>query len=62
MLIVQAVLLGLEQRLPSPPQPGALLGVQLAAAGVFRAVAEFRWRRIDWLKLRVMRLGRSAIP
>jgi hypothetical protein len=62
MFVVQAVLLGLEQNPSSPPQPGALLGVQLAAAGVLRALAELRWRSIDWCKLRIMRLGRSAIP
>jgi hypothetical protein len=61
MLVVQAVLLGMEQRLSSPPQPGALLGVQLAAAGVLRIVAARRWRHIDWLKLRPMRLGRRAM-
>jgi hypothetical protein len=61
MLVVQAVLLGMEQRLTDPPQPGALLGVQLAAAAVLRVVAELRWRNIDWLRLRPMRLGRSAV-
>jgi hypothetical protein len=61
MLVVQIVLLGMEQRLASPPEPGALLGVQLTAAAVLRVVAELRWRNIDWLKLRPMRLGRSAV-
>jgi hypothetical protein len=61
MLVVQALLLGMEQRLPRPPEPGALLGVQLAAAAVLRAVAELRWRSIDWLRLRPTRLGRSAL-
>jgi hypothetical protein len=61
MLAVQAVLLGMEQKLPGPPQPGTLLGVQLAVAAVLRVVAELRWRKIDWLRLRPMRLGRSAL-
>jgi hypothetical protein len=53
-----AALLGLESLVAQ--QPGVLLAIQLAAAGACRAAAELRWRNIDWLRLRPMRLGRSA--
>ena len=52
-----AALLGIELE---AQQVGALLGIQLIAAGVLRVIAELRWRSIDWLRLRPMRLGRSA--
>jgi hypothetical protein len=61
MLVAQTVLLGMEQKLPWPPEPGALLGVQLAAAAVLRAVAELCWRNIDWLRLRPTQIGRAAL-
>ena len=53
-----AALLGIELE---AQQVGALLAIQLAAAAVLRAVAELRWRSVDWLRLRPKRVVRSAI-
>jgi hypothetical protein len=39
----------------------ATVGIQLTGAGLFRAVAELRWRSIDWLEFRPLRIGRAAI-
>jgi hypothetical protein len=74
MLVLQVLVLGVERQQAATQLVGALLGievaaqqlggllvVQLAAAGVCRAVAEFRWRSIDWLRFRPMRIGRNAI-
>jgi hypothetical protein len=74
MFIVQIIVLGVERDQVATSrvaallgieieaqQVGALLGIQLAAAAVFFAIAERRWRNIDWLRLRPMRLGRNAI-
>jgi hypothetical protein len=46
---------------PSVTQLVAVVGIQLAGAGLFRALAELRWRSIDWLKFRPLRIGRNAI-
>ena len=49
---------------PQPPgvaQLTAAVALQLVGAGFFRALAERRWRSIDWLKFRPLRIGRNAI-
>jgi hypothetical protein len=49
---------------PQPPgvaQLTAAVALQLVGAGFFRALAERRWRSIDWLKFRPLRIGRSAM-
>jgi hypothetical protein len=74
MTIVQVIVLGVERDQAATSrvaallgielvaqQVGAMLAIQLVAAGAFRAVAELRWRSIDWLKFRPLRIGRNAI-
>jgi hypothetical protein len=64
MVVAFAVqLVGLEVigKPPSDAQLATVVGLQLAGAGVFRLVAELRWRSIDWLRFRPMRLGRNEI-
>jgi hypothetical protein len=63
---VQMVVLMVLAQQPGPPvdppgvtQLAATVGIQLAGAALFRGLAELRWRSIDWLKFRPLRIGRS---